>query len=76
MPRDIFRLAYNVHMEAENSDTAEVMLYGEIVEDGPKWWKWSDEDKSSALKGCAPARRQILPPCRGHTSPLPREANT
>lgn len=48
MPRDIFRLAYNVHMEAEDSDTAEVMLYGEIVEDGPKWWKWSEEDKSAA----------------------------
>lgn len=48
MPRDIFRLAYNVHMKAENSDTAEVMLYGEIVEDGPKWWKWSEEDKSAA----------------------------
>ena len=48
MPRDIFRLAYNVHMEAENSDTAEVMLYGEIVEDGPKWWKWSEEDKSAS----------------------------
>ena len=48
MPKDIFRLAYNVHMETENSDTAEVMLYGEIVEDGPKWWKWSQEDKSAA----------------------------
>lgn len=24
------------------------MLYGEIVEDGPKWWKWSEEDKSAA----------------------------
>ena len=48
MPKDIFRLAYNVHMEAEDSDTAEVMLYGEIVEDGPKWWKWSEEDKSAA----------------------------
>lgn len=48
MPRDIFRLAYNVHMKAENSDTAEVMLYGEIVEDGPKWWKWSEEDKSAS----------------------------
>lgn len=46
--RDIFRLGYSVHMEAENSDTAEVMLYGEIVEDGPKWWKWSEEDKSAA----------------------------
>ncbi len=48
MPRDIFRLAYNVRMEAEDSDTAEAMLYGEIVEDGPKWWKWSEEDKSAA----------------------------
>lgn len=48
MPRDIFRLAYNVHMEDTGSDTAEVMLYGEIVEDGPKWWKWSEEDKSAA----------------------------
>lgn len=48
MPRDIFRLAYNVQMEAEDSDTAEAMLYGEIVEDGPKWWKWSEEDKSAA----------------------------
>lgn len=47
MPRDIFRLGYSVRMEAE-SDTAEVMLYGQIVEDGPKWWKWSEEDKSAA----------------------------
>ena len=48
MPRDIFRLGYSVRMEAENSDTAEIMLYGQIVEDGPKWWKWSEEDKSAA----------------------------
>ena len=48
MPRDIFRLGYSVRMDAENSDTAEIMLYGQIVEDGPKWWKWSEEDKSAA----------------------------
>ena len=46
--RDIFRFGYNVKMAAEESDTAEVMLYGQIVEDGPKWWKWSEEDKSAA----------------------------
>ena len=46
--RDIFSLAYSIRMEAEETDTAEVMLYGEIVEDGPKWWKWSEEDKSAA----------------------------
>lgn len=46
--RDIFRFGYNVKMLAEESDTAEVMLYGQIVEDGPKWWKWSQEDKSAA----------------------------
>ena len=48
MPRDIFRLGYSVRMSAEDSDTAELMLYGQIVEDGPKWWKWSEEDKSAA----------------------------
>lgn len=48
MARDIFRMGYSVRMAAENSDTAEIMLYGQIVEDGPKWWKWSEEDKSAA----------------------------
>lgn len=46
--RDIFRLAYTVGMLADKADTAEVMLYGEIVQDGPEWWKWSKEDKSAA----------------------------
>lgn len=46
--RDIFRLAYSVNMLANTEDTAEVMLYGEIVQDGPEWWKWSKEDKSAA----------------------------
>lgn len=48
MNRDVFRLVYDVHMQAGTPDTAEVMLYGQIVEDGPKWWKWSQEDKSAA----------------------------
>lgn len=46
--REMFRLAYNVKMQAEESDTAELMLYGEIISDGPEWWKWSKEDKSAA----------------------------
>lgn len=46
--RDIFHLGYSVRMEAEGSDTAELMLYGEIISDGPEWWKWSKEDKSAA----------------------------
>ena len=45
---DIFRLGYKVSMAATETDTAELMLYGQIVEDGPKWWKWSEEDKSAA----------------------------
>ena len=48
MSRDIFRLAYDVKMQAGTNDTAEIMLYGEIIQDGPKWWKWSQEDKSAA----------------------------
>lgn len=46
--RDIFRLAYNVVMKADAADIAEIMIYGEIVKDGPEWWKWSKEDKSAA----------------------------
>ncbi len=48
MPRNIFRLAYSVQMNAENSDTAEIMLYGQIIRDMPEAWKWSKEDKSAA----------------------------
>lgn len=46
MPRDIFRLGYSVSMKAD--DTAELMLYGEIIPDMPEAWKWSKEDKSAA----------------------------
>jgi len=45
---DIFRLSYSLRMSAEESDTAELMLYGEIIQDMPEAWKWSKEDKSAA----------------------------
>ena len=45
MPRDMFRLAYQTKMEAD--DSAELTLYGEIIQDMPDYWKWSKEDKSS-----------------------------
>lgn len=46
--RDIFRLAYSVQMKSGTDDTAEMMLYGEIIPDMPEGWKWSKEDKSAA----------------------------
>lgn len=46
--RDIFRLAYSVQMKSGTDDTAEMMLYGEIIPDTPEGWKWSKEDKSAA----------------------------
>lgn len=48
MAGEIFSLAYNVGLMNGSSDTAEVKIYGEIIEDGPRWWKWSEEDKSAA----------------------------
>ena len=48
MNRDLFRLAYTARMSAESPDTAELMLYGEIITDMPENWKWSKEDKSAA----------------------------
>lgn len=45
--RELFRLAYSVKMEAE--DTAEVKLWGDITGNLPDWWKQEyPEDKSSA----------------------------
>lgn len=48
MPRDIFRLAYDLRMSADTDATAEMMLYGEIIPDMRDEWKWSKEDKSAA----------------------------
>ena len=47
--KDAFHLVYNVQMSAEESDTAEVTLYGEIVDNMPSYWKYFyPEDKSGA----------------------------
>lgn len=48
MNRDLFRLAYDVHLLAGKPDTAEVMLYGQIIKGMPEAWKWDKEDKSAA----------------------------
>ena len=48
MPRDFFHLGYRVKQQAEGGDTAEVLLYGQIINDMPEAWKWSKEDKSAA----------------------------
>ena len=46
--RDMFKLAYNVRAETDKTETAEVLIYGEIISDMPEEWKWSKEDKSAA----------------------------
>lgn len=48
MARDMFKLSYTVRMLSGTTDTAEVMIYGEIIEDTPAWRKWSEQDKSAA----------------------------
>lgn len=48
MARDMFKLSSTVRMLSGTTDTAEVMIYGEIIEDTPAWWKWSEQDKSAA----------------------------
>ena len=47
MSREMFRLRHRTQMLA-GGDTAEIMLYGEIIFDMPEEWKWSKEDKSAA----------------------------
>lgn len=43
---DVFRLAYAVNMQSD--DTAEIMLYGQIISNMPEEWKWDAEDKSAS----------------------------
>lgn len=47
MSMEMFRLRHSAQMLA-GSNTAEIMLYGEIIFDMPEEWKWSKEDKSAA----------------------------
>lgn len=46
--RDLFQLRFTTPKMLAGSDTAELMLYGEIISDMPEDWKWSKEDKSAA----------------------------
>lgn len=48
MPRDVFRLAFRAGMSADDSDTGELMLYGEIVQDYSKWYKEQYPNDKSA----------------------------
>lgn len=48
MNKDIFRLAHSVRMSAEEKDLAEVMLYGEIVQDYGEWYKREYPNDKSA----------------------------
>ena len=50
VPKDIFKIGYSVKMSAESDDTAEVMLYGEIVGDVPSYWNYFyPEDKNASI---------------------------
>ena len=48
MPRDVFRLAFRAGMSADDSETGELMLYGEIVQDYSKWYKEQYPNDKSA----------------------------
>lgn len=48
MPRDVFRLAYSTRMSAEDKETGELMLYGEIVQDYGKYYKENYPDDKCA----------------------------
>lgn len=46
--RDFFRIRFSApRLSADNSE-AEIMLYGQIIENMPENWKFSKEDKSAA----------------------------
>ncbi len=48
MPRDVFRLACRAQMSAEDKETGELMLYGEIVQDYGKYYKENHPDDKCA----------------------------
>lgn len=45
--RDLFQLRFSQPKMTAGTDTAEMMLYGEIISDMPENRKWSQEDKSA-----------------------------
>ena len=47
--REVFHLAHKIRMSAEDSESAELMLWGEIIPDLPKYYKEQyPNDKSSS----------------------------
>nr|DAW25063.1 MAG TPA: Putative ATP dependent Clp protease [Caudoviricetes sp.] len=46
--RDFFRLRFSEPRMSTDGSEAEIMLYGEIINDMPEDWKYSKEDKSAA----------------------------
>lgn len=48
MPRDVFRIACRAQMSAEDKETGELMLYGEIVQDYGKYYKENYPDDKCA----------------------------
>lgn len=45
---DIFHIGFSTSMSAEDKETGEVKLYGEIIQNMPEGWKFDNEDKSAA----------------------------
>ena len=65
--RDFFRIRFSAPRLSADSSEAEIMLYGQIIEDKPENWKFSREDKCAAdfdkaIKGVreAGAKRLLL----------------
>ncbi len=46
--RDFFRIRFSAPRLSADSSEAEIMLYGQIIEDMQEEWKFSKEDKSAA----------------------------
>ena len=52
--REILRIAHSVRMSTEDTELAEVMLYGEIVQDYSKYYKeqYPNDKSASAVTKC------------------------
>jgi ATP-dependent Clp protease protease subunit len=46
--RDIFSLAFSAPRMSAGGDTAEILLYGQIINDIREEWKWGKQDKGAA----------------------------
>ena len=44
---DLFKIGFSCSMSAEDKDTGEIKLYGQIISNMPDTWKYDDQDKSA-----------------------------